>query len=190
MARSKKVLSEQYMLKALQLKKDKNYEKSVKYFKKTIALKIKLPADFYFEYGETAFIHLNTENHLSKTVGYKEAINAFDKFVTLKKEKDETYMKALDYLNKLDEVKEIVDKCKKGNGKACNRLAISFTKDGSDEELELYKKSCNLNYGIGCQNVGYIYQKQKNIKKAKEYYKKGCDLKDENSCTYLKELNK
>lgn len=45
---------------------------------------------------------------------------------------------------------------------------------------EYFKKSCDLNYGSGCINLGDNYLNgdglEKDINKASEYYQKACDL--------------
>ncbi len=240
-----KIQAKRHMLKAMQLKAEyqnkkeqedrRKMYKSIEYFKKAIALKVKLPADFYFEYGEVIYqLYVKEECHLIEGVTAKEGLKAFEKFLSNTKEENENYMKALDYYNQLeaDKSENILNSCNKENngkscyivsreicgdnnyshsneekylkkacdfknGKGCNMLGfklgiigLGLPKDKIQKQLKIFKKSCNLNYGIGCANVGYTYKVQKNIEKAKEYYKKGCDLKFEDSCTYLKELNK
>ena len=57
--------------------------------------------------------------------------------------------------------------------------------------LELYKKGCGFSEKAACNDVGYLYEYgtgglKKDIAAACEYYKKACDLKDENGCVNLK----
>src|SRR5690606_33033558 len=52
--------------------------------------------------------------------------------------------------------------------------------------VSYYQKSCELNEGIGCYNLGLQYQKAEgapqNTNLAKQYLRKSCDLADEASC--------
>ncbi|MCR6573891.1 tetratricopeptide repeat protein [Campylobacter insulaenigrae] len=52
--------------------------------------------------------------------------------------------------------------------------------------LKCFKKSCDLNDGLGCFNLGAMYAigsgVRKDISKALEYFGKACDLRDDLDC--------
>ncbi|MBF7068838.1 tetratricopeptide repeat protein [Campylobacter volucris] len=52
--------------------------------------------------------------------------------------------------------------------------------------LKCFKKSCSLNSGDGCSNLGAMYANgfgvKKDISKALEYFGKACDLRDDLGC--------
>ena len=52
--------------------------------------------------------------------------------------------------------------------------------------VELFKKSCNANYGLGCYNVGLMYEYGEGVRQkfstAREYFGYACDLKVEDGC--------
>lgn len=82
--------------------------------------------------------------------------------------------------------------CDEGKGEACFKLAEKYNgmRWGIDQNhtmmLKYYTKSCENNYGRGCNEVGAFYKRGWGIKKdkskAKEYYRKTIEL-------YEKECN-
>lgn len=86
--------------------------------------------------------------------------------------------------------------CDRGKGSACNTLGYAIEnglgglKRDSAEALVRYQRSCNL--GLGCQNVGGVYEHgrgtKKDLKKAADAYTAGCKLGDDDSCTQRKRL--
>jgi|GEM_PF-1208613 len=86
--------------------------------------------------------------------------------------------------------------CDMGNGSSCRSLGLKYEK-GTDvtpnvnTALELYQKGCGFSEKAACNDVGYLYEYgtgglKKDITAACDYYKKACDLKDENGCVNLK----
>lgn len=72
--------------------------------------------------------------------------------------------------------------CNLGNTGACNNLAYSYEKGlgmvkNYDMAIKLYTNACSKKNGISCNNLAYIYYDIKNdLKSAKKYFKKSCDL--------------
>ncbi|WP_367179176.1 tetratricopeptide repeat protein, partial [uncultured Campylobacter sp.] len=58
---------------------------------------------------------------------------------------------------------------------------------------KLFSKACDLEIAEGCNNLGYLYESGKGVKKdksmAKKYYGKACDLGIKRSCYTYKKLN-
>ncbi|EGK8009228.1 sel1 repeat family protein, partial [Campylobacter lari] len=52
--------------------------------------------------------------------------------------------------------------------------------------VELFQKACDLNDGLGCDNLGVMYVNgsgvRKDLSKALEYFGKACDLKYDKGC--------
>lgn len=78
---------------------------------------------------------------------------------------------------------------------ACYNLALMYDSlkvNTKNENLayQLYEKACYGKYSSACTMLGMKYQENKNDKvKAKVFYKKGCDLNDEDSCKLYDKLN-
>lgn len=79
------------------------------------------------------------------------------------------------------------------NGEKFFNLAKQYAeKKDSANTLKYLYKSCNLNYGKGCQVLGVFYEvgedTKKDYLKASKYYKKGCDLNNDVACYMLGNL--
>lgn len=52
--------------------------------------------------------------------------------------------------------------------------------------LKYNKMACDMDYGIACTDIGYMYGTATgvkfNIPEARKYYKKACNLGDEQGC--------
>ncbi len=55
-------------------------------------------------------------------------------------------------------------------------------------ELETLDKQCSAGMGLSCAKAAYLTKKQ-DISQAYDYYKKGCELKDETACFNMKSLD-
>ncbi|WP_415752162.1 tetratricopeptide repeat protein [Helicobacter pylori] len=59
-----------------------------------------------------------------------------------------------------------------------NRGKESYDKQDFTQAKKYFKKACDLKEGMGCYNLGVLYQNgegvEKNLKKAAQYYKKAC----------------
>ena len=124
------------------------------------------------------------------------------------------YEEAIPYLEKLVvygdyEYAPIVG-CYKGNGDlfqaiSCFKLIEVFYKIDhlhyhykifelfKYETFELFKKACDLKYGVSCAILGGLYYEGQGVRQnksiAKEYYGKACDLGNQVGCDYHKELH-
>ncbi len=83
--------------------------------------------------------------------------------------------------------------CEYNNKVACSKLADFYEKGiivskNRGKAIELYKKSCDLKYNLGCANLGYLYQNKLNIHKAIPLYIKSCELKSGWACLRLGDL--
>ena len=60
------------------------------------------------------------------------------------------------------------------------------------EAAPFCKQACDLNYGVGCMNLGYIYQRglgvRQDTQKAIMYYEKSCNLNIGGGCISIGEL--
>ena len=100
--------------------------------------------------------------------------------------------------------------CYKGNGDlfqaiSCFKLAEVIYKEDIHhyhykifglfkyETFELFKKACDLKYGVSCAILGGLYYEGQGVRQdksiAKEYYGKACDLGNQVGCDYHKELH-
>ena len=63
--------------------------------------------------------------------------------------------------------------------------------DGTDA-IELYEKSCAANNDLGCNGLGAAYANglgvSQDMQKAKDYFKKACDLNYKEGCDNYKRL--
>jgi TPR repeat protein len=85
-----------------------------------------------------------------------------------------------------------IKSCNLANSDDCNRASMMIYKkfvsvDNPQQTMfHLDANSCEMNNKIGCSNLAYDYHNgigvAKNLKKAKEYYKKACKLGHKNSC--------
>ena len=99
----------------------------------------------------------------------------------------EDYLKAYGYLEKA---------CNGNSPKGCQGLAELYL-DGlgipqdSFKAVIYYKKACDKNTPWSCHMLGFIYENEKDMQNAKEYYKKACELDPEKlvlSCEKYKQL--
>ena len=93
----------------------------------------------------------------------------------------------LKYLNK---------ECDLNNSNSCHKLAYLYENNkkfkNKNKTYNYLDKACNLGYTVSCKRLAFIYKRgvlgNRNISKAKKYYKKGCDFKDGWSCIYLAKI--
>ena len=85
--------------------------------------------------------------------------------------------------------------CNLKNSSSCYSLGLTYEKKKFFDKGKIYyylDKACTLKYSHSCYYLGTIYQKgkygDKDINKAKKYYKIACDLKNNISCLHLGEL--
>jgi tetratricopeptide (TPR) repeat protein len=86
--------------------------------------------------------------------------------------------------------KKYLEACTNDDSVACNKLGLIYKKNKNYKNAKFfYTKACDLNYGLGCSNIGWMYEEGKMMKqdyqKAKKLYKKGCDLNNGYSCCNL-----
>lgn len=88
--------------------------------------------------------------------------------------------------------------CNKHNSDACFAIGLLYVNKANYECNEYCSKyllkACNLNHGNACGVLGWLYENGecviKNPKKAIFFYKKGCELEDENACqNYCEKCN-
>ena len=69
-----------------------------------------------------------------------------------------------------------------------------WVKQDYKKAAELFEKSCNFEFAMGCEVIGTFYRTgkgvQQNISKAKKYLKKACDGGVKLSCETYRDLNK
>lgn len=95
--------------------------------------------------------------------------------------------------------------CKLGSGSSCSHLSSLYRtgrgvpKDNAKaidlktKAIDLNTKDCDLGNPYRCSSLGYEYAKgtryiKQNIAKAKEFFKKACDLEHPNGCRQYKKL--
>ena len=82
------------------------------------------------------------------------------------------------------------------NTTLANNVDLCVTKIKAElytEAVPYCEKACNLNDGVGCNNLGELYDKGHGVKqdhqRAKNYYEKSCNLNDDGQgCAKLGEL--
>ena len=171
----KKIQADQYTLKALQEKQAKNYTEALKYFKKVIDSKLKQEVDFYFEYGETAFLILKND-FMAKEVSPEETTKIFSKFLTMTKNKDENYMKALDYLNQLEDIKKNRKVMKIGGG--CSNSICYILPGKGLNAFKMDKYEVTVAEFKKCVNAGKCSKSNFKTKSDHEYYNYGNSSRD------------
>ena len=72
---------------------------------------------------------------------------------------------------------------------------LNFEKKNYAKAREIYQKACNLNSGFSCGALADFYASgrkgvKQNDRKALFYYRRGCDLGDERSCSQAEKLTK
>jgi len=129
---------------------------------------------------------------------YHKSCNAGDKIACLHLKKlyyDDNIITAKKYT--LRELEKVIRKNSFLLGNVFNNLGCLYG-DGSlivdlnyNKAFELFKLVCKNDYGMGCYNLGLMYEQgqavEKNYNKALELYKKGCKLKNKESCMQLPE---
>lgn len=92
-------------------------------------------------------------------------------------------------------VKKDINRAIKLYDKACNlgcwyvcvyKLRIRY--GDTPKGVEYGKKACNFGYGFACLQVGQYYENKKNLSKAKQWFKKGCEVSCIGCCDGYKEL--
>ena len=99
------------------------------------------------------------------------------------------------YMNKKSYVKAYnayIKACNLGNGTACQNASMMIYRkqvtpeNPNDLMFKLSANACELGSKTGCADTGYSYETglgvPKDMKKAKEFYKKACKLGDKSSC--------
>lgn len=104
----------------------------------------------------------------------------------LKRGQDEDYIKAFGYFEKA---------CVGGDALGCKNIAALYldgrgTTQDTIKAVKYYQKACDGKVAWGCHMLGYIYENDKNLVVAKEYYRKACELDSELlfSCQKYNEL--
>lgn len=81
--------------------------------------------------------------------------------------------------------------CDLGEQSGCIQLAKTYddglgVKQDDNKALKIMQGVCDKGFGNGCTNLGYVYvRKGGDYKKANQYFKKACDLKDTFGCLAL-----
>lgn len=82
-----------------------------------------------------------------------------------------------------------VKSCKLDLASACDSAGDVFYYEFANYKtaLKWYDQACKLNFGEGCYNLGYQYEKgegtKKKVSKAYTFYKKACDMSYARGCT-------
>ncbi len=85
--------------------------------------------------------------------------------------------------------------CEAGHLRGCTNLGNIYyygngVKQDPNKAIELYSIACDNKDIIGCIGVGVTHAAMGNYKKAKVYFKKGCDSGSEQACSYYKRVDK
>lgn len=137
---------------------------------------------------------------------YREAISYTEKAIALGDNDGysllgDVYYKLQDYYN-AKKYREIA--CNKGNrvifqSESCYNLGVMYyegkgVRQDYHKAHELYKKACDMEYGIACNNLGYLYGNGQGVKQnlptAKQYFGKACDFGNQMGCDNYKTLNR
>jgi hypothetical protein len=86
-------------------------------------------------------------------------------------------------------LKELNQQCKQKSPKSCYDLAILYDqKDKTTQAAKLYKRSCGLNYALGCYKLGELYLVGSGVKQSDasfiSYMQKACRLGYQKSCSF------
>lgn len=73
--------------------------------------------------------------------------------------------------------------CNADDAASCSSLGVELAKTNSQKGKRIYRKSCDLNYSLGCANLGALLYEQGNVEEAKKLFVRACDLGDVISCT-------
>lgn len=136
---------------------------------------------------------------------YREAIHYHKKAIALGDNRGyallgNIYIKFQDYYN-AKKYYEIA--CSKGNGdisqsEPCSNLGFMYSngkgvRQDYHKARELYKKACDMKYGLACNNLGVLYNNGQGVRQslstAKHYFDKACDLGSQNGCDNYKKYN-
>ena len=82
--------------------------------------------------------------------------------------------------------------CELGYGRACtNKGVLAETTDRHPGvALNAYKKGCGLKHATGCRNAGLLLETRGETALAAQWFGKGCELGDRESCSRRKSLKK
>ena len=85
--------------------------------------------------------------------------------------------------------------CKNGHKESCEILVNLYfkatgTKENIDSAIFYTDRLCKLDVETSCRNLAIIYQGQKDIENAKNYYARACAMGDKISCNEYKKLIK
>lgn len=168
---------------------NKDIHKTLKYYKKACRLKSATACN------SLANIYNNGEI-IKKS--YKKAFGLYKKACTLKNalgcfntayayDKGEGIKK-----NKSKAATFYTKSCKLNNAGACNNLGYMFYSGKGNlaknkiQAVTFFTKSCKLDNALGCNNLGIMYKTgqgtPKDLLKAKEFFKKACDLGSQKAC--------
>lgn len=105
------------------------------------------------------------------------------------------YKKACDLGNKIgcenyDSMAVVFKKDGCDSGSECFNLAYSYYQNHDYQKArDFYQKSCSLDYGEGCGNLGYLYDNGLGVTQndfyANSYYRKACYLNNATACNNL-----
>lgn len=82
--------------------------------------------------------------------------------------------------------------CDLGSVNGCLGAADAsiFAKMNTDYNLlQIYKKACDLDSGIGCIKVGEFFKEKKDFSQSSEFFKKACLLEEPEACALFKEVH-
>lgn len=82
------------------------------------------------------------------------------------------------------------DRCEHKGAKACGSLGYLYEAGlGVNKDIKkamfYYQKACDLEYSLGCVNLGVIYTLQERFKVANNLFKKACDSNNAEGCVNL-----
>ena len=134
---------------------------------------------------------------------FREAIPYFERVVALGDNRaywllGYAYLVLNDYLNAKKYFEIGCNKVSDTQSKSCYNLGVMYVEERGVRQdyhkaAELYKKACDMKFGLGCNNLGSLYAKEKGVKQnlsiAKQYYGKACDLGEQLGCDNYRRLN-
>ncbi len=133
-------------------------------------------------YGSSNFFgNMSIEKDLNKTVSY------YDKSCKLNyklacRNLGNFYRKGISVTQSESKAKELFDKACTMDSELCIWIGDRYKFDAKDYETSktYYKKSCDLGYAWGCDDLGMLYFNglgmAKDDKKATQYFTKACDI--------------
>lgn len=83
--------------------------------------------------------------------------------------------------------------CNNGNAWSCVDLGYLYNfgegvKQDYKKASELFGKSCEMGYAVGCYNLGIYYYNRRDYNTAMEFYGKACDLGEQKGCDAYKKI--